>query len=103
MVEIFHTDEFEAWYLELEEVFYKAVDAHIAALEQAGVALGHPYSSELLGSRYALRELRIKSSGHALRIAYAFDPLRDAVLILGGDKTGDPRFYESFIPRAEKI
>jgi hypothetical protein len=50
-----------------------------------------------------LRELRIQSLGRPLRVIYAFDPLRQAVLILGGDKTGDDRFYERMIPRSEKI
>jgi hypothetical protein len=39
----------------------------------------------------------------SVRIAYAFDTARDAVLILGGDKTGDPRFYEWFVPKADKL
>ena len=38
-----------------------------------------------------------------LRVFYAFDPKRQAVLILGGDKTGDDRFYETMIPRCERI
>lgn len=38
-----------------------------------------------------------------MRVFYAFDPLRRAVLLLGGDKTGDDRFYETFVPRAEQI
>ncbi|HYU34882.1 MAG TPA: type II toxin-antitoxin system RelE/ParE family toxin [Thermoanaerobaculia bacterium] len=38
-----------------------------------------------------------------MRIVYAFDPKRQAILILGGDKTGDDRFYERMIPRAEDI
>jgi hypothetical protein len=52
----------------------------VSKLEQAGVALGHPASSAIKGASFALRELRIKSSGHALRVFYAFDPRRDAVL-----------------------
>ena len=52
-----------------------------------------------------LRELRIKSSGHALRIFYAFDPRRDAVLIIGGDKTGQNNrpFYASLLRQADRI
>jgi hypothetical protein len=38
-----------------------------------------------------------------LRVLYAFDPQRDAVLLVGGDKTGDDRFYETYVPRAELI
>jgi hypothetical protein len=50
-----------------------------------------------------LRELRIQSRGRPLRVFYAFDPLRQAVLLLGGDKTGDDRFYVSMVPRVEAI
>lgn len=55
------------------------------------------------GSRHALRELRIQSGGRPLRVLYAFDPARQAVLLIGGDKTGDDRFYEKLIPRADAI
>jgi hypothetical protein len=50
-----------------------------------------------------MRELRIQSKEHALRTFYAFDPRRIAVLLIGGDKTGNDRFYEEFIPVADKI
>lgn len=68
-----------------------------------GVALGTPYSSAIKGSRYPLRELRVQSGGHPIRILYAFDPKRQAVLLLGGDKTGDDRFYKTHAPKAEGI
>jgi len=61
-----------------------------------------PHTSDIKGSP-ALRELRVQSRGHPLRVFYAFDPLRRAVLLLGGDKTGDERFYETFVPHAEQI
>ena len=69
------------------------------------MALGHPASSAIKGAWFALRELRIKSSGHALRVFYAFDPRRNAVLILGGDKTGQNSddFYEEMIRKSERI
>jgi hypothetical protein len=38
-----------------------------------------------------------------LRVFYAFDPLRQAILLIGGDKTGDGRFYKVMIPRATAI
>ena len=50
-----------------------------------------------------MRELRIQSSGRPIRIFYAFDPLRAAILLIGGDKTGDDRFYEVFIPVADDL
>ena len=103
MVEVLGTDEFESWFLGLSTADADAVVRVVGLLEVKGLALGFPYSSALAGSRYALRELRVQSAGRPLRIVYAFDPKRQAVLILGGDKTGDDRFYERMIPRAEDI
>ncbi|MBV9110447.1 MAG: type II toxin-antitoxin system RelE/ParE family toxin [Gemmatimonadetes bacterium] len=73
-------------------------------LEQDGPALGFPYSSDIAGSRYGnMRELRAQSRGRPLRVLYAFDPRRHAILLLGGDKTGDARWYERNVPRADAL
>ena len=65
-------------------------------LIEFGPALGFPHSSKVVTSRYPqMRELRTQSGGRPLRTLYAFDPLRTAVLLIGGDKTGDGRWYES--------
>jgi hypothetical protein len=45
-----------------------------------------------------MRELRVQSSGKPLRVFYAFDPRRMAILLIGGDKTSDKRFYERMVP-----
>lgn len=103
MVEVLVTDEFVGWFETLDDADGRAVKRCVDLLEQRGVALGHPHASAINGSRYALRELRIQSGGRPLRVLYAFDPRRNAVLILGGDKTGDGRFYERMVPRAENI
>jgi hypothetical protein len=50
-----------------------------------------------------MRELRVQSYGHPIRVFYAFDPRRSAILLIGGDKTGDGRFYERMIPIADKL
>ncbi|HUO04517.1 MAG TPA: type II toxin-antitoxin system RelE/ParE family toxin [Candidatus Binataceae bacterium] len=102
MVEVEGTEEFEEWFLALYQKEAEAVARVVGLLEEKGVALGFPYTSEIKGAE-ALRELRVQSGGHPLRVFYAFDPLRRAVLLLGGDKTGDKRFYETFVPRAERI
>jgi hypothetical protein len=105
LVEVIATDEFADWFDALEEVHVDPVIVAVSKLEQAGVALGHPASSAVKGASFALPELRIKSRGHALRLFYAFDPRRDAVLILGGDKTGQKSddFYGSMVARTERI
>jgi hypothetical protein len=102
MVEVVGTEEFEDWYMGLSERDAEGVTRVVGLLEQKGVALGYPYGSGIKGSKI-LRELRIQSGGRALRVFYAFDPLRRAALLLGGNKTGDDRFYTKFIPRAEKL
>jgi len=103
MAEIDFSAEFEGWYLTLNDQDAEAVTRVVDLLEARGVALGYPYSSEIKGSAIAMRELRVQSGGRPLRILYAFDPRRNAYLILGGDKTGDDRFYERMIPIAEAI
>jgi len=45
----------------------------------------------------------VQSGGRPLRIFYAFDPRRTAILLLGGDKTGDDRVYDTYIPRADRL
>ena len=50
-----------------------------------------------------MRELRVQSGGRTLRIFYAFDPRRTAILLVGGDKIGDDRFYETFISIADRL
>ena len=50
-----------------------------------------------------MRELRVQSAGHPIRVFYAFDPRRSAILLIGGDKTGDNRFYERMIPVADAL
>ena len=66
--------------------------------------LPFPHSSGIAGSKHAhMRELRVQSGGRPIRVFYAFDPRRAAILLIGGDKTGDGRFYERMIPVADKL
>ncbi len=95
------TNEFERWIEGLSHRDQKAVLQVVKILEQVGIALGEPYSSALKGTKYPLRELRPKRGASPLRIIYAFDPEREALLLIGGDKGNDKRFYERAISRAE--
>lgn len=101
MAEVLTTDEFRDWYQSLDDS--SSDDVAVELLEQRGVTLGFPWSSAIQGSAMALRELRIQSGGRPLRVLYAFDPKRQAVLLLGGEKTGDDRFYARTVPLAERI
>ena len=97
------TDEFELWWLELSELVQEKCAAVVDLLTREGPNLGFPYSSSIRGAVHALRELRIQCGGHPYRILYVFDPQRNALLILGGDKTGNDRWYEENVPKAERI
>lgn len=98
------TDEFGAWWVALGEGAQDDVAAVVAVLEQRGPRLPFPYSSAVAGSRHGhMRELRVQSGGDPLRIFYAFDPRRAAILLIGGNKAGDDRFYERMIPRADRL
>lgn len=103
MVEIVVTDEFRAWYEDLSIDEQESVFRVVTLLQGRGVSLGFPYSSAIQGSRYGMRELRIQHQGRPYRVLYAFDVERQAVLLLGGDKTGNDRFYEEYVPKAEVI
>jgi len=103
VVEVVVMDEFRDWYLDLDEQDSEAVYRAVSLLEVKGVTLPFPYSSAIKGSKYPLRELRPQSGGRPLRVLYAFDPRRQAVLLLGADKTGDDQFYETIVAKAEKI
>lgn len=99
-----YTEEFEAWWGRLGEADQIAVAAHVAELERRGPNLPFPFSSGLRGSRHRhMRELRIQRAGRPLRVFYAFDPRRHAILLLGGNKAGDQHFYERNVPLADKI
>ena len=98
------TDEFKVWWNGLTEAECISVERAVLLLEERGPDLPFPYSSKVNGSRYsALRELRVQHLGHPYRVLYIFDPHRVALLLLGGDKTGDDRWYEKNVPAADQL
>ena len=98
------SDGFRVWYEDLTEDEQESVGASVDLLEQAGPMLGRPYVDTLKGSRHAnMKELRIQHEGRPYRILFAFDPRRTALLLIGGDKTGNSRWYEEMIPVADRI
>jgi hypothetical protein len=99
-----YTDEFGIWWDSLTEAQQEAITAIVLQLQHRGPTLPFPYSSGIMGSRHAhMRELRVQSGERPLRVFYAFDPRRAAILLIGGDKTGDKRFYEKFVPIADRL
>ncbi len=72
-------------------------------LEEQGALLGRPYVDTIKGSAFTnLKELRVQHDGNPYRILFAFDPQRQAVLLIGGNKGGDKRWYEKNIPTADR-
>ena len=78
--------------------------AGVRVLEHFGPSLGRPTVDTLSGSKHAnMKELRFRADGGVWRIAFAFDPERAAILLVGGDKSGvgSGRFYKTLIKRAD--
>lgn len=105
MWEVETTDAFDDWWRKLTEQEQDDVTAVVELLEERGAHLPFPHSSGIEGSRFSrMRELRIQSHGDPIRVFYAFDPRRVAVLLIGGIKTGkEKRFYKEYAPRADTL
>lgn len=96
-----YTNEFGDWWATLGETEQEDI---VELLADKGPQLPFPYSSGVEGSKHNhMRELRVQSRGNPLRIFYAFDPCRTAILLIGGDKTGQDRFYQETIPIADRL
>jgi len=99
-----YTDEFGQWWEGLSESEQESIAASVGLLEIQGPRLPFPYSSGIESSRHGhMRELRIQHAGRPYRVLYAFDPRRCAILLTGGDKTGQDRWYEEFVPIADRL
>ena len=102
--EVEYTEEFEVWWNELSGPEQGRVDARVGLLMERGPNLGFPFSSQVKSSRFPeMRELRTQMSGDPLRILYAFDPRRTAILLVAGGKRGDDRWYEVNVPLADRL
>ena len=102
--EVEYTDEFELWWNDLTDGEQESVSAYVELLERWGPHVPHPYSSAVAQSRHShMRELRVQHGGRPYRILYAFDPRRIAILLAGGNKTGDDRWYATLVPIADAL
>src|SRR6266496_5317984 len=100
----FH-DEFDSEFGALSEAVQDELLAHAKLLEQFGPQLGRPRVDTLKGSRHAnMKELRFEADDGVWRIAFAFDPKRDAILLFAGDKSGQSgkRVYRQLIAKADR-
>ena len=99
-----YTDEFGDWWASLTQDEQASLAASVQLLEERGPALGYPHSSGINGSRHGhMRELRTQHSGRPFRTLYAFDPRRMAIRLIGGDKTGDDRWFQVYVPIADRL
>ena len=99
-----YTDEFAEWWTGLSDSAQDSISVTVELLMEHGPRLRYPHSSDVKGSRHGrMRELRIQSGGDPIRIFYAFDPRRTAILLIGGNKRGDDRFYGTHVPIADKL
>src|SRR3984957_18258925 len=99
-----YTDEFESWWNSLFEDEQTEINVKVELLEEQGPMLPRPHADVIASSRHSnMKELRGKVNERHLRVLYAFDPRRTALLLIGGDKTGDPKWYEKFVPVADDL
>lgn len=102
--EVEYTDEFFEWWAGLSADEQDSVASSVVLLRQMGSSLSFPHSSGIKGSRHSrMRELRIQHRGRPYRVLYAFDPRRVAILLIGGEKTGQDRWYEKFVRLADRL
>lgn len=96
------SDEFIEWFKTLDADAREAVNGDLAVLRMHGPMLGRPYVDTLKGSRHAnMKELRV--SHEVIRVLFAFDPERKALLLCGGSKKNDKKFYERMIELADGL
>jgi hypothetical protein len=96
--------KFKEEVLELPRAVRIELVASLAPLRELGPALGRPDVDTLNGSKFAnMKELRFKADGGVWRVAFAFNPRRNAILLVAGDKSGvsETKFYRRLIDKAD--
>lgn len=93
---------FTEWLQAQEEGLQEKVLADLVNLQTYGPSLARPYADTVNGSRHKnMKELRIQYSGRPVRAFFAFDPVRQAIVLCAGDKSNDKKFYERLIRIAD--
>ena len=96
-------EAFLPWFDGLSEPLRDEILGLLILLRERGPNLGRPYVDTVQGSRYTnMKELRVQFGGDPWRILFAFDPNRAAILLLGGNKRGDRRWYKRNLPIADE-
>ena len=97
-------DAFVAEFNALSNSVRREMLAKVELLEEFGPHLGRPHADTLYGSKHAnMKELRFDAGNGIWRIAFAFDPSRQAILLVAGNKSGvkEKRFYKQLIEKAD--
>lgn len=93
---------FETWLQDQEESVQEKVFADLINLQTYGPSLSRPYADTVRGSRHNnMKELRIQYAGRPIRALFAFDTVRQAIVLCAGDKSNDKKFYERLIRIAD--
>jgi hypothetical protein len=99
---LFH-QEFDTWLAEQEQGLRREIWSHIDVLRRLGPNLGRPRVGTIKGSAFSnMKELVIQYQGNPWRVLFAFDPNRNAVLLVGGTKVGKKDWYAVHIPIADQ-
>lgn len=102
--EVEFTEEFADWWDDLSEDEQESINFGVSLLQAKGPYLPRPYADTVQGSTYPnMKELRCQHDGRPYRVLFAFDPRRVGILLIGGDKTGNDRWYQEYVPKADAI
>jgi hypothetical protein len=102
--EVVFTDEFGAWWNGLSQEEQDDIAHSVGLLQDKGPQLKRPHADIVHGSQFPnMKELRIQHRGRPYRVLFIFDSERNAVLLIGGDKTGNNRWYLEYVPKADTI
>lgn len=104
MWEVEGTDEFVEWWHTLSADQQESLTDRVDLLAERGPDLGRPVVDRIQSSRHhSMKELRAAQGG-ALRVLFMFDPRRQVILLLGGDKSGEwNAWYEWAVPLADDL
>jgi hypothetical protein len=104
MWEIQRTDFIAEWIKSLDEDARESILKYLIILKEIGPNLGRPYADTIKQSKFKnMKELRIQNKKRLFRIFFIFDTERQAILLVGGDKRGEKRFYEKMVPLADNL
>lgn len=100
------TEAFDQWFAELENAAKIEIIAKVDLLKLFGPQLSRPHADTLKGSRFSnMKELRADTATSTMRVAFAFDPNRSAILLVAGDKRrgSQKRFYKELLESADRL